>query len=117
MRDETNPLLGIPSIIQELSTEIGDTLLSVLAGIRDSNLPREWREGVVDPTEDEEVRMRLAYQVWRDLVDAEGPDTARLWLVGRNPVLEQPPAIAIREDRLAEVRAAADGFIAGTWSL
>jgi hypothetical protein len=42
----------------------------------------------------------------------EGRDIARRWFIGGNPILgETTPVMAIREDRHAEVRRAAQAFI------
>jgi hypothetical protein len=67
------------------------------------------------PRDDAQARLLQAYRVWRMIADSETDHVARAWFVGANPRLDEiQPFMAIREDRLAEVMAAAQAFVDGT---
>ena len=102
-------------LVQQLNTGLGPTLVAVLAGGNSRKQPYEWaRAGGVEPRPAAWNRLQFAYQVWTALTAVEGPDVARRWFIGGNPLLgESTPVIAIREDRHADVRQAVQAFIDG----
>lgn len=102
-------------IARQLNEALGSTLVAALSGERNRKQPHEWtRPDGPEPPPDAWNRVRFAHQIWTTLEPEEGRDVARRWFIGGNPLLgESTPVIAIREDRHAEVRSAAQAFIDG----
>jgi hypothetical protein len=63
-------------------------MVTAMAGARVRLSANDWvlEDGPV-PDEDEEARLRFAYEQWNLLAGAEGPDDARAWFIGANPKL------------------------------
>ncbi|TRW44404.1 HAD domain-containing protein [Georgenia yuyongxinii] len=108
----------IRDVVHQLNTALGPTIVAALSGATISTLPERWVEhdGPI-PSPQEKERLRAAHRIWTQLADAEGPDLARAWLIGDNPVLEQAPYLALRAGAVDEAVAAAAAFTTGTWSL
>ncbi|MBN9193781.1 hypothetical protein [Microbacterium sp.] len=102
-------------LVQELNAALGTTLVSTLAGARNRSQAHEWaKPDGAEPRESAWNRLQFAYQMWSVLEQAEGAGVARRWFIGGNPLLsETSPVMAIRADRHAEVRRAAEAFIEG----
>lgn len=102
-------------LVQELNAALGPTLVATLAGAKNRAQPHEWAkaDGAV-PRIAAWDRLQFAHQIWRQLEEVEGAGVARRWFIGGNPLLsEQSPVVAIRDDRHAEVRRAAQAFVDG----
>lgn len=107
----------VRALVSELNGHLGATLVAALSGTRNSKDPYSWAEGHIRPGTAQERRLRLAHLAWHQIVEAESEDIARVWFLGANPFLGDDSAItALREDRLDEVRAAAQAFITDTWA-
>lgn len=102
-------------LVRELNAYLGPTLVSALAGARSRAQAHEWAKpnGSV-PRDAAWNRLQFAFQIWHTVEEAEGAAVTRRWFIGGNPLLsEQSPVIAIRDDRHAEVRRAAQAFLDG----
>lgn len=102
-------------IVRQLNDALGSTLVAALAGVKNRKQPYDWaRPDGPEPRPDAWNRVQFAHQIWTSLETEEGHDVARRWFIGGNPLLgEGTPVMAIREDRHAEVRRAAQAFIDG----
>jgi hypothetical protein len=59
------------------------------------------------------MRIAFAAAAWTTISNAEGTDVARAWFVEGNPVLGgDTPVVALREDRVTEILAAVEAFLA-----
>lgn len=101
-------------LVVRLTTVLGPTLVSTLAGAEDTRAAISWSEES-GPSPDAEViaRLECAEAVWRTVSDAEGDQVARLWFIGANPFLrgQDTPTTAIREGRFDEVAGAAQALV------
>src|SRR5450830_1714132 len=96
-------------LVRELNDALGATLVAALAGSGSRKQPHEWaKPDGPEPRPEAWNRLQFAHQIWTVLKEEEGRDVARRWFIGGNPLLEEStPVMAIREDRHAEVRRAA----------
>ncbi|MBF6548834.1 hypothetical protein [Nocardia brasiliensis] len=108
--------LPVPELVRLLVHNLGPTLVALIAGVRDRKLPYKWSQADGPRPRDASLaRLQMAHRCWMVLSTAEGDDIARSWFIGANPRLdEESPAVAIREDRLAAVMAAAVAFVEGS---
>lgn len=97
------------TLARHLMADLGPTLVSTLAGSKDSRAATGW--GSPDgplPSTHAALRLECAYDAWQRVSAAEGDDVARAWFVGANPWLgDDSPVTAIREGRFDEVANAA----------
>lgn len=102
-------------LVRELNASLGTTLVAALAGSKNRAQPYEWaKPDGAEPRAAAWNRLQFAHQIWREVEEAEGAGVARRWFIGGNPLLsEQSPVAAIRDDRHAEVRRAAQAFVDG----
>ena len=104
--------LSIADISGTLQDVFGQKLTAHLAGLTDTKAIGEYARGERAPRHEVEERLRLAFQVFQVIVDADSDHVARAWFIGLNPQLnDDTPADAIREGRLKDVLAAARAFV------
>lgn len=110
--------LDIRETTRRLNAALGGTLVSALAGSKDSKASHKWaKETGPAPRSESVKRLAFAYEQWQKIAEAEGEHVARVWFIGANPWLEyDTPVNAIREDRLKEVAAAARALVDDTFS-
>ena len=108
--------MDVHELARQLTLHLGPTLVALLAGVRDRKLPTRWAKADgPQPRKDSERRLRTAHRAWLLLAAAETDHVARAWFIGTNPRLgETTPVEALRDDRDAEVMAAASAFVDGT---
>lgn len=99
-----------PLLISELINDLGVTLVSFMAKVRDRQLPLEWVRRESEPSSDEYLRLHTAHEVFEMIADLDGRDMARNWMIGANPSLECTLAEAIRNDRLSSVVGSAQNY-------
>lgn len=103
--------LDLDQIVQQLSMQLGPTLVALLAGVKDRKLPAKWASKEVRPRPAAEKRLRAAHRAWVEVATAETEHVARSWFIGANPDLgEDSPIEALRENRVKEVLGAAKRF-------
>jgi hypothetical protein len=109
---------GIREVVRQLADALGPAMVAAMAGDRVRPSVNDWvlEDGPV-PDEDEETRLRFAYEQWNLLAWAEGPDYARAWFIDTNPKLgDDSPDAAIREGRFREVYIAARAVVDDAWA-
>lgn len=86
----TNEVLTIQAVIRSLTDSLGPGLMGEMCGMEGAVPLKKWL--VKPPTMEEEVKLRLGYEAFRIIRNAEGADIARAWMVGMNPHLENHSA-------------------------
>lgn len=90
----------LQELAEQLNVHLGPTLVAALAGASSKDVTEQWaasKEPQIGPKE--AARLRIAYEVWDLVCEAESEDVARAWFIGANPLLEgNTPLTAIRED-------------------
>ncbi len=98
--------------LQEL---LSRRLTAYIAGVKDGKTVTRWVNGEVTVArEDNELRLRTAYEIAQLLLQFDSPQTVRAWFIGLNPQLDdRSPAQALHEGQLKEALSAARAFVAG----
>ncbi|MFK0023708.1 XRE family transcriptional regulator [Streptomyces sp. NPDC090798] len=105
---------SIADIARFLQDNFGQKLTAFIAGIEDPKQVGKWSSAQNSPRIDSELRLRAAYQVFQIIELQENCHTARAWMIGMNPQLEDDsPLQAIAEDRHKDVMAAARSYVKG----
>jgi hypothetical protein len=110
--------LDIREVARRLNAALGSTLVSALAGSKDTKASHKWaKDGGPSPRPETIRRLVFAYEQWQKITDVEGEHVARVWFIGANPWLDyDTPITAIREDRLKDVGIAAQALIDDAFS-
>ncbi|MHA3685386.1 hypothetical protein ACXR2T_15145 [Leucobacter sp. HY1910] len=110
--------LSDQEVTRRLIDALGGTLVSVLAGAKDTKAAHKWaREDGAKPRDEAAKRLRFAYDQWNRLSEAEGEHVARVWFIGANPWLEyDTPIQAIREGQYRQVGAAVQALLDDSYS-
>jgi hypothetical protein len=105
---------SVSDVARFLQENFGQRLTAFIAGIEDPKQVGKWCSGHNSPRIDSELRLRASYQVFQMITLAENCHTARAWMIGMNPQLEDDsPVQAIADDRHKDVMAAARSYIKG----
>lgn len=99
-------------LLQEL---LSRRLTAYIAGVKDAKTVTRWVQGEVTAARDDnEQRLRTAYEIAQLLLQFDSPRTVRAWFIGLNPQLDdRSPAEALHEGQLKEALSAARAFVAG----
>ena len=110
--------LDVREVTRRLNAALGGTLVSTLAGSKDSKASYKWaKEAGPQPGPEVVKRLMFAYEQWQKVAEAEGEHVARVWFIGANPWLGYAtPIMAIRENRLKDVGHAAEALIDDSFS-
>lgn len=110
--------LDVREVTRRLNAALGGTLVSTLAGSKDTKASYKWaKETGPQPGPEVVKRLVFAYEQWQKVAEVEGEHVARVWFIGANPWLEyDTPIMAIREDRLKDVGNAAQALIDDSFS-
>jgi hypothetical protein len=97
---------------------LGLKLCAYLGSVKETRAVNEWAEGVREPSDAVQRRLRLALQVAGAIAEVDGPEVARAWFQGLNPQLDdRSPARLLREGDIdevgSEVIAAERAFLVG----
>jgi len=102
--DEQPRIADVASYVRRVA---GRELTAAMVGAKDVTTVDRWAEGHAAPDRGSARRLRDAYAVTRTLLRAEPSETARAWLMGMNPALDdRAPAAVLAEDPAAVLRAA-----------
>lgn len=105
---------SIESIAQSLQETLGQRLVAYAIGVRDPKAIGKYATGRQSPRHDAEGRLRDLFQVTRLVLTAETAKTARAWMIGANPQLEdRAPIELLHEGEIQPVLRAADAFVQG----
>lgn len=90
-------------------------LVAYIAGVKDAKTVTRWASGEVENVRDEnEKRLRTAYEIAQLLVRFDSPRVVKAWFIGLNPQLgDTSPAEAIHDGDLKGAMSAARAFVAG----
>jgi hypothetical protein len=100
-------------IAQSLQETLGQRLAAYAIGIKDPKAIGQYAHGR-QPRTDTERRLRALFMVTRLLLDVDGADVARAWMIGANPQLEdRAPIEVLHEDDVRAVLRAAQAFVQG----
>jgi hypothetical protein len=99
-----------PEVVAALRGLLGPRLVAYLGSVRETRAVHQWADGVREPAEGVQQRLRVALQVASMLAEAEGPRIAQAWMQGLNPQLDdRSPARLLREGEPQEVGPAVIG--------
>ncbi|MFG2296162.1 XRE family transcriptional regulator [Streptomyces sp. NPDC048603] len=97
-----------------LQDNLGPRLTAHIADIGDHEQVGKWAAGEIIPLPASEQRLRAALSVIQLIQNAESLYTARAWMIGMNPQLEdQAPAQCIADGRERDVLVAARAYVDG----
>lgn len=77
---------------------LGQRITAVGLGLADASLVRRYARGEGNPSSEREARLRLLYRVGRMLADAYDGQTARAFLRGSNPLLDDQSPVTVIAD-------------------
>jgi hypothetical protein len=93
-----------PEVVAALREILGLKLCAYLGSVKETRAVNEWAEGVREPSDAVQRRLRLALQVAGAIAEVDGPEVARAWFQGLNPQLDdRSPARLLREGDIDEV--------------
>ena len=102
----------VAGYLQEL---LSRRLVAYVTGVKDAKTVTRWASGEVENVREEnEKRLRTAYEIAQLLVRFDSPRVVKAWFIGLNPQLDDvSPAEAIHDGDLKEAMSAARAFVAG----
>ncbi len=93
-----------PEVVAALREILGLKFCAYLGSVKETRAVNEWAEGVREPSDAVQRRLRLALQVAGAIAEVDGPEVARAWFQGLNPQLDdRSPARLLREGDIDEV--------------
>jgi len=99
--------VGVSEAARTLQDTLGQSLTGLIADVRNVKAVGQWARGTRLPHPETAQRLRHAYHVVQLLRPVERPAGIRAWFLGLNPLLDDtPPAIALRTDPTAVLKAA-----------
>lgn len=110
----TTVRMSIADIARFLQDNLGQRLTARITNISDPRQVGKWVSGDSAPRQEAEDRLRAALQVFQLIQDAESLHTARAWMIGMNPQLEdEAPLTVIADGRFKDVMVAARAYVDG----
>lgn len=104
---------SVQSILSKLSSLLGSSIVSSIAGVRESKLD-EWLYGNRFPPQAVNERLKVALEIADMLLEEEDQATVRSWFAGKNDMLnDRAPALVLQENSAAVLRAARAFFAYG----
>jgi hypothetical protein len=102
--------------VKHLNSKLGPTLVATSIGFRDRKSLSDVSESLeIVLSGEQRIRLDELLEIWETVEAAEGEDIARAWFIGANPWLNGESAVsAIREDRFAAVKVAAQAMVEDT---
>ncbi|MFD0056949.1 XRE family transcriptional regulator [Streptomyces sp. NPDC127168] len=106
--------MSIADIARFLQDNLGQRLTARITKLADHRQVGKWASGENAPRPEAEERLRAALQVFQLIQDAESIYTARAWLIGMNPQLnDEAPLTVIADGRYREAMVAARAYVDG----
>ncbi|MGW1895397.1 XRE family transcriptional regulator [Streptomyces sp. NPDC002004] len=110
----TTTRMRIAEIARFLQENLGQRITARITRISDPRQVGKWASGDAQPREEAEARLRAALQTFQLIQHAEDIYTARAWMIGMNPQLEdETPAQCIADGRFKDVMVAARAYVDG----
>jgi hypothetical protein len=95
---------SFPEVVTALREILGLRLCAYLGSVKETRAVNEWADGVREPSDAVQRRLRLALQVAGAIAEVDGPEIARAWFQGLNPQLDdRSPARLLREGEIDNV--------------
>jgi hypothetical protein len=95
---------SFPEVVSALREILGAKLCAYLGSVKETRAVNEWAEGVREPSDAVQRRLRLALQVAGAIAEVDGAEVTRAWFQGLNPQLgDRSPGRLLREGDLDEV--------------
>ncbi|MEU4175876.1 XRE family transcriptional regulator [Streptomyces sp. NPDC026589] len=111
-RDTTEQTIA--DIARFLQDNFSQRVTAHVAGIEDAKQVGKWCRALNAPRYEAEVRLRTAYQIFKLIEEGENPHTARAWMIGMNPQLEdESPLQVIADGHFKDAMAAARSYLQG----
>lgn len=108
---DRSALISVYDISGVLERAFGRQLLSLIVG-ENVDAVQLWSTGDLEPSEENERRLRNAHKVYELLCTAEDDRTIRAWFMGMNSQLEDTsPAEALADDQVRNVMVSARAFV------
>ena len=110
--------LSPSELTQQVFDRLQLTLTAFVANTRRRADVNDWRNGTTEPNENQVQRLTVALELFDRVAAEDGPDMARMWIIGRGALVrgeEGSPAAAIRFGQFESARAAADLFLMEGW--
>jgi hypothetical protein len=106
---------SVAEVVGYLRELLSRRLVAYIAGVKDAKTVTRWASGEIENVRDEnEKRLRTAYEIAQLLVRFDSPRVVKAWFIGLNPQLgDTSPAEAIHDGDLKEAMSAARAFVAG----
>ncbi|MFF4255321.1 XRE family transcriptional regulator [Streptomyces sp. NPDC001663] len=105
---------SVEEIARFLQENLGQRLTAFIAETKDVKQVGRWAKGEHTPRLEAEQRLRAAHQVFQLIQEVEGVHTARAWMIGMNPELDDDsPAEAIAAGRMKDAVIAARLYVEG----
>ncbi|MEO7904809.1 MAG: hypothetical protein ABIR91_03390 [Candidatus Saccharimonadales bacterium] len=104
----------------ELESQLGKTLVAVLANDRRRDIVPDWIAGVETVPPESMQRIEFAHEMFGVVTKTEGSDIARLWFCGDNvtgggELISPIEAISIGESRFDDVKISAQRLERDEW--
>lgn len=89
----------IETIAERLQDVLGQRMTAFAVGLRDPRAIGRYAKSLQTPTPATEQRLRNVFEITRVLLYKETPSTARAWMLGSHPLLEdRAPIELLHED-------------------
>lgn len=106
--------VDVHTVAQFLQETLGQRITAVACGLKDPKTIGRWARGEVPRSEEAERRLRDLFHVTRILLLHDTDRTARAWILGANPQLDdQSPLERLHAGDFRSVLEAARAFAAG----
>ncbi|MEF9913318.1 MULTISPECIES: XRE family transcriptional regulator [Streptomyces] len=110
----TTTRMRIAEIARFLQENLGPRITARITRVSDPRQVGKWAAGDTRPRDEAEERLRAALQTFHVIQSAEDNHTARAWMIGMNPQLEdETPAQCIADGRFKDVMVAARAYVDG----
>lgn len=101
----------VATVSERLGDQLGSSLVEFIAGSGEGSVS-SWSAGQSEPSPDVAHALRITWQVFSMVADADSAGVARAWFIGMNPELaDDSPAEALSEGRYDAVLAAARTYV------
>jgi hypothetical protein len=95
----------IHEVAAELNSHLGPTMVAIMCGVADYNLPRSWGMETAVIELECQKRLRLALQVWSFIELMSGARRALIWFQGDGRLLDESESLRmIRDTRIDLLR-------------
>lgn len=90
-------------LVAELRGALGAKLVAYIGGLSETRTVSEWIAGHAVPSEDVEVRLRVAHRVAALMLESDDSRVVQVWFQGTNKYLsDRAPARLLRDGNLGE---------------